>query len=106
MNPEAYVPRLANIRLHPLKSLDPVSVQEARIGPNGGLELDRAWALYSEDGRWVNGKRTPAMHLIRTAYAPDLASVTLSVPGDRRKLPAMTFAFPGDTEGAALWFST
>jgi uncharacterized protein len=98
-------PRLANIRLHPIKALDPVSVGEARIGPNGGLELDRVWALYSADGRWVNGKRTAAMHLIRAAYAPDISSVTLAVPGDRRDIPAMTFAFPGDTEGAAEWFS-
>ena len=75
------------------------------MGPNGGLELDRVWALYSADGRWVNGKRTAAMHLIRAAYAPDLRSVTLTVPGDRRDIPAMTFAFPGDTEGAAEWFS-
>lgn len=100
------IPRLANIRLHPIKALDPVFVKEARIGPNGGLELDRAWALYSSDGRWVNGKRTPAMHLIRADYAPDLTAVTLSIPGDRRNIPAMTFAFPGDTDGAALWFST
>jgi uncharacterized protein YcbX len=98
-------PRLANIRLHPIKALDPVLVNEARIGPNGGLELDRVWALYSADGRWVNGKRTAAMHLIRAAYAADLSSVTLTVPGDRRDIPAMTFAFPGDTEGAADWFS-
>jgi uncharacterized protein YcbX len=80
-------------------------VNEARIGPNGGLELDRAWALYSADGRWVNAKRTAAMHLIRASYAPDIGSVTLTVPGDRRNIPAMTFAFPGDAEGAAEWFS-
>lgn len=98
-------PRLANIRLHPIKALDPVSVREARIGPNGGLELDRAWALYSADGRWVNAKRTAAMHLIRATYAPDISLVTLTVPGDRRKIPPMTFAFPGDNEGAAEWFS-
>jgi uncharacterized protein YcbX len=98
-------PRLANIRLHPIKGLDPLPVKEARIGPNGGLELDRVWALYSADGRWVNGKRTAAMHLIRAAYAPDVSSVTLTVPGDRRDIPAMTFAFPGDTEGASEWFS-
>jgi uncharacterized protein len=98
-------PRLANIRLHPIKALDPVFVKEARIGPNGGLELDRAWALYSTDGRWVNGKRTPAIHLIRAEYAPDVSSVTLSVPGDRRGIPTMKFAFPGDTDGAAEWFS-
>jgi uncharacterized protein len=98
-------PRLANIRLHPIKALDPVSVNEARIGPNGGLELDRVWALYSADGRWVNAKRTAAMHLIRAAYAPDISFVTLTVPGDRRNIPAMAFAFPGDADGAAEWFS-
>jgi len=96
---------LARIQLHPIKSLDPFEVREARIGPNGGLEHDRAWALHSADGRWVNAKRTAAMHLIRAAYAPDLGSVTLSVPGDRRKIPAMAFAFPQDTEAAGFWFS-
>ncbi|HVS88656.1 MAG TPA: hypothetical protein VHF01_10610 [Candidatus Acidoferrum sp.] len=78
---------------------------EARIGPNGGLEFDRAWALYTIDGRWVNAKRTAAIHLIRAAYAPDLSSVTLSVPGDRRNMFTAALAFPGDTERAAEWFS-
>jgi uncharacterized protein YcbX len=73
---KAGLPRLAGLRLHPIKSLDGVSVSEARIGPGGGLEHDRAWALYSVDGRWVNAKRTAAMHLIRASYAPDLTSVT------------------------------
>jgi uncharacterized protein YcbX len=105
VNSQGTTPRLANIRLHPIKALDPVPVNEARIGPNGGLELDRVWALYSADGRWVNAKRTAAMHLIRASYAPDISSVTLTVPGDRRKIPAMSFAFPGDAESAAEWFS-
>jgi len=96
---------LTSIRLHPIKSLDPVTVHEARIGPGGGLEHDRAWALFSVDGRWVNGKRTAAMHLIRAAYAPDLSSVTLAVPGDRRNIPARTFPFPVGAEDAAEWFS-
>jgi len=103
-SPQA-APRLINIRLHPIKSLDPVSVPEARISPSGGLALDRAWALYSVDGKWVNGKRTPAIHLIRAAYSPDLREVTLSVPGDRREIPTRTFAFPGAYEDAAEWFS-
>jgi len=103
-SPQA-APRLINIRLHPIKSLDPISVPEARISPSGGLALDRAWALYSVDGKWVNGKRTPAIHLIRAAYSPDLREVTLSVPGDRREIPTRTFAFPGAYEDAAEWFS-
>jgi uncharacterized protein len=98
-------PRLANIRLHPIKSLDPVHVKEFRIGPGGGLEFDRAWALYAADGQWVNGKRTAAIHLIRAAFAPGINSVTLSVPGDRRKIPTKTFAFPADIDPASKWFS-
>ncbi|PYU13959.1 MAG: MOSC domain-containing protein, partial [Acidobacteria bacterium] len=98
-------PWLAIIRLHPIKALDPVQVKEARIGPGGGLELDRAWALYSADGQWINGKRTAAIHLIRAAYAPDLNSVTLSVPADRRGTPTKTFDFPGGSADAAQWFS-
>ena len=98
-------PRLANIRLHPIKSLDPVYVNEARIGPAGGLELDRAWALYTLDNRWVNGKRTPAIFSVRATFSADLTSVTLSVPGDSRQIPAREFAFPTDTDEAAEWFS-
>jgi uncharacterized protein YcbX len=99
------IPILTDIRLHPIKSLDPVSVSSSAIGPSGGLALDRAWALYSVDGRWVNGKRTPAIHLIRADYSPDLTSVTLAVPGDRRRIPTRTFAFPEAHEDAAEWFS-
>ena len=105
VDPSSAIPHLANIRLHPIKSLDPVFVNEARIGPGGGLEHDRAWALYSIDGQWVNGKRTAAIHLIRASYAPDLSSVTLSVPDDKRKISTKTFAFPGDTAAASQWFS-
>ena len=98
-------PTLSGIRLHPIKSLDPVSVSEARISPSGGLAFDRAWALYSVDGKWVNGKRTPLIHHIRAAYSTDLSSVTLSVPTDSRKIPPCTFAFPAAYEDAAEWFS-
>ncbi|HYU21624.1 MAG TPA: MOSC N-terminal beta barrel domain-containing protein [Candidatus Dormibacteraeota bacterium] len=104
MTPSPVSPRLANISLYPIKSLDPMHVKEARIGPSGGLEFDRAWALYSADGQWVNGKRSAAVHLIRAVFAPDISSVTLSVPGDRRKIPTKTFAFPGDTASASKWF--
>ena len=96
---------LAAIRLHPIKSLDAVSVTESRVGPGGGLELDRVWALYSADGECVNGKRTAAIHRIRAAFAPDLSTVTLSVPGDGARYPIKEFAFPGDAASAADWFS-
>src|SRR5258708_39469861 len=98
-------PRPANIRWHPTKSLDPAHVTEARIGPAGGLELDRAWALYSADGQWVNGKRTAAIHFFRAAFAPDATSETLSVPGDSRHIPTRTFPFPPDAPSPSQCFS-
>ncbi len=100
-----HTPHLTGIRLHPIKSLDPIGVNEARIGPNGGLELDRVWALYSLDGKWINGKRAPAIHLIRATYKPDLSSASLSAPGDHRGIESVRFKFPEETERASKWFS-
>jgi uncharacterized protein YcbX len=108
MAADVYQAWLANIRLHPIKGLDPVSVPEARVGPNGGLELDRVWALFSVDGQWVNGKRTAAIHHLRAEYDPLVSRVTLSVSGDCKKshgLKPARFAFPADYERAAAWFS-
>src|ERR1700676_1345557 len=99
------MPHLVNIRIHPIKSLTPVYLNEWFIGPSGGLALDRVWALHSVDGKWVNGKRTPAVCLIRAAYSSDIRSVTLSVPGDSRQIPTRTFSFPYAHEDASEWFS-
>ena len=74
-------------------------------GRGGGLALDRVWALCSEDGRFINGKSTAAIHLIRAVFAPNVSSVTLSAAGDRRDIAPQTFAFPGDFAVAGEWFS-
>ena len=99
-------PRLSEIRLHPIKSLDPVSVTESRIGPGGGLEFDRVWALYSTDGQWVNGKNTAAIHRIRATFVPGLNSVTLSAHAAASGFAPTEIAFPSDTAAAAEWFSS
>ena len=91
--------------MHPIKSLDGLSVTESRIGPAGGLELDRVWALHSPDGRCINGKSTPALHLIRATFATDISSVTLSAPGDPRAISPRQVAFPGDVASASDWLS-
>ncbi len=96
---------LAGIHLYPIKSLDGVAVRECRIGPGGGLALDRVWALCSEGGRFINGKSTAAIHLIRAVFAVDVSSVTLSEGDGRRGIEPQTFGFPGDFAGAGEWFS-
>lgn len=116
-------PRLTSIRLHPIKSLEPVSVAESHIGPSGGLELDRVWSLHSAEAQLptslgdvksrnttaqvstLNGKHTTAVHQIRATFSPALDAVTLAVNGARHKLPSRQFAFPKDVAGASEWFS-
>lgn len=97
-------PQLARIQLFPIKSLDPLIVREARIGPNGGLEFDRAWAMCTADGRWINGKRTEAMHHLHAAFANDLSSVTLLETGTRDHRQGK-FPFPGGTREASAWLT-
>lgn len=54
--------RLARIAIYPLKSLDPLLVDEAVVLPNGALKHDRQFALVDPSGRFINAKRTPAVH--------------------------------------------
>ena len=98
-------PHLAGIHLYPIKSLDGGTVSECRIGPGAGLESDRAWALCTEDGRFINAKSTAAIHLIRAVFAGDVSSVTLSAGDERPGVARQTFGFPGDFAGAGEWFS-
>jgi len=105
---------LANIRLHPIKGLDPVCVPEACIGPNGGLLLDRVWVLFTVDGKWINGKNNREVHQIRAEYDAQVSAVTLRVDGNATNgngvgsapaLQPIQLAFPSDLERAAAWFS-
>jgi len=105
---------LANIRLHPIKGLNPVSVPKASIGPNGGLHLDRVWVLFTVEGKWINGKNNPEIQHIRAEYDPQVSSVALRVDGNAANgsgvgrattLNPIKLAFPSDLERAAAWFT-
>jgi len=58
-------PRLASIRIYPVKSLAPVVLNEVEIDEAGALRHDRAWALEDDEGRLVTGKRYPLIHTLR-----------------------------------------
>ncbi len=66
---------LGRITIYPIKSIDGVDVESVAVLPNGALEHDRRFALVDADGRYVNGKRTAAVHRIRATY--DLAQMTV-----------------------------
>ena len=65
------MPTLDRITIYPVKSLDGVSMEAARVLPSGALEHDRRWQLVDMEGRVVNAKRSPLFHAIRAEF--DLA---------------------------------
>ncbi len=94
------MPRLARIVIYPVKSLDGVALDHARLLPSGALEHDRQWAIFDAQGQWVNGKRTPRIHLVRSAIDLSARKITLSAG-------AATRAFAIDAQRAELekWLS-
>jgi hypothetical protein len=95
-------PRLARISVYPIKSLAPVERERAEIVANGGLDGDREYAVVDEDGDYVNGKRTAAVHRIRSTFDEEAGTVTLR-EADEAPASAETFALDGDREALAAW---
>ncbi len=77
------IPTVSRLFIHPIKSLDRLSVTEARLLSDGSFAHDREFALFDRDGNFVNGKRQPRVHLIRAEY--DLAKFTVTLR-DLRKV--------------------
>jgi uncharacterized protein YcbX len=69
--------QLGRITLFPIKSLDGVSVESARVTRGGILENDRVWAIYDVAGKVVNGKRTAHVHDLRCNFDADFREVRL-----------------------------
>jgi uncharacterized protein len=63
-----YQPRLAQITIYPIKSLDGKVVDQARISTGGALEFDRRWAIVDASGKVVNAKRTAKIQQIRSQF--------------------------------------
>jgi len=81
-----------SISLYPIKSLDPILVESARLLPSGALEHDREFALFDEQDKVINGKREARIHRVRAGYDLEKFSVTLNdskafhLVNDRREI--------------------
>ncbi|QDU64810.1 hypothetical protein Pan216_57030 [Planctomycetes bacterium Pan216] len=71
------MPRLAGITIFPFKSLAGVRVERRPLRSQGALSGDRTYALVDADGRYINGKRTAAVHLLRSTFSDDLRTIHL-----------------------------
>jgi uncharacterized protein YcbX len=56
-------------------------VASARLLPSGGLEYDRTFAIFDAAGKYVNGKRQPLVHHLRSEFDPAERVLKLSAPG-------------------------
>jgi len=63
------VPHVARLAVHPVKSLEPESRDRVRVLSSGALAGDREYAMVDADGEYVNGKRTAAVHRLRSSVA-------------------------------------
>ncbi len=71
------MPYLDKIFIYPIKSLDRVAVSEIEVLPSGALRNDRAFAMVDSVGRFVNAKRYPQIHLLRSQF--DLKTQTVHI---------------------------
>jgi uncharacterized protein YcbX len=77
---------LGRIFVFPIKSLDGISVDAARITDGGILEHDRIYAIVDEAGVYVNGKRTARTQLLRCEYDSTLREIQLWEEGQSTRM--------------------
>lgn len=75
--------QLGRIEIFPIKSLDGVLVEKVSVTPGGILENDRIYAMLDAEGRYVNGKRVPRVHQLRSAFDASIKEVRLWHEGDK-----------------------
>lgn len=95
------MPRLTRITIYPIKSLDGYAVDAADLMPTGPIVGDRRWAIVDPMRQFVNGKRTPALHLIRATFGNDATTVSLHHPN----LESLNCELPGNVDRAGEWLS-
>ncbi len=76
---------LSRIIVYPIKALDGVSVEQARVTPGGFLENDRTFAIVDEDGAYVNGKRHARVGRLRAEFDDGFQEVSLGETGGSAK---------------------
>lgn len=96
------MPYLNQILIFPIKSLDGVAVQQATVLPSGSLMGDRAFAIVDQQGTVVNGKRTAAIHKLRSRFDLAAQTVCLQVEGNPEQA---CFELTGDRTALANWLS-
>lgn len=96
------MPYLTGISLYPIKSLDGVAVNQAKVLASGALFQDREFAILDAQGRFVNGKRNAKVHLLRSSWNVAKQTICLQIQGTLEK---HEFNIESDRFGLESWLS-
>jgi uncharacterized protein YcbX len=105
---------IERLRLYPVKGLDGMDVESARISDAGTLAGDREFAMCDPDAGRIetgsdmqtlayNGKQTDRIHDVRTAYDPDVGVLTVEPKTDEKRRTFDLSTATGRAE-ASEWF--
>lgn len=75
---------VSRIRLYPIKSLSGVDVDSVSVRGSGRMQYDREYALFSEDGAYVNGRQNELVHEINTTVDLSTDSIEFGVHDTER----------------------
>ncbi|MBK7160290.1 MAG: MOSC N-terminal beta barrel domain-containing protein [Ignavibacteria bacterium] len=67
--------------MYPVKSFDAVELNEVIIGKRC-LMHDREFAVFNQEGKYVNGKRTPRINELRSSFDMNDYTVIFRVQGE------------------------
>jgi uncharacterized protein len=99
-------PKLAQIIIYPIKSLDGKIVDRSKISAGGALEFDRRWAIVDADGKVVNAKRTAKIQQIRSRFDFVESENRLLVSLSTTDLSNFqVFCMTTELDGIASWLS-
>lgn len=88
---------LRRITTYPIKALDPFDWETGQITEGGVIEDDREYAILdrsadesydpdtasvSGNGDYINGKRTAAVHRLRSTFDPEARTLTIRIHGE------------------------
>lgn len=73
---------LAKVFIYPIKSLDGVEVENATITDSGSLRYDREFAFVDAQNKFVNGKRYPQLHLLRSTFSLAERLIKIKFPAE------------------------
>lgn len=96
--------RLERLCVYPVKSLDGVDLDSARITEGGVLEYDREYALFDAEGDPITGRRVARVHDLDAAFDPETRVLTVRASGGGDGGGERRFHLDDERDAAAAWF--